>query len=173
MDKKLVRVGNSLAVVLDKPFRHALGIKPTTLVRVMTDGKRIIIEPSGERPVEIKRTEEVSERMRAVAIARELLTYYSLGNELFAEFTCGWPGQRPRLRVRVYQHWLERVEWESLTDGERRVIRRFDVLYSVLRGEKDWPTAIAAALSAEPFDPADPEEQSVGRARDPAKHGAC
>jgi len=163
VEKKLVTVGNSVALVLDKSLRHALGIKPTTLVRVMTDGTRIIIEPSGERTPEAKRTNEITGRMRAIAIVRDLLERYGFANELFAQLSCGWPGRHPRFRANVYRFWLEDVAWDQLSEAELRVMRRFEVLHAELRtGERSWAEGIAAALAAEPFDPNDPAEQSVG-----------
>jgi antitoxin component of MazEF toxin-antitoxin module len=164
VEKKLVTVGNSVAVVLDKALRQALGITPTTLVRVLTDGQRIIIEPTGERTVEAKRATAASERLRALQIARQLLQNHHMGNELVARLTCAWAVPRPMLSALRYSSWLERVDWEALTDAERRVIRRFEIAYNELRAESSWQEAIESALRAEPFDPEDPAERTVGSA---------
>jgi antitoxin component of MazEF toxin-antitoxin module len=43
MVKKLVRTGNSLALVLDKPLLEATGIDETTPLEVSTDGDLIVI----------------------------------------------------------------------------------------------------------------------------------
>lgn len=45
MYKTLIRVGNSLAFVIDKPVRELLDIGPETMVRMWTDGHRIVLEP--------------------------------------------------------------------------------------------------------------------------------
>ena len=45
MKKRFAVVGNSLAVVIDKPIRNILGIGRKTMLDVSTDGRRIIIEP--------------------------------------------------------------------------------------------------------------------------------
>jgi antitoxin component of MazEF toxin-antitoxin module len=165
VDKKLVRVGNSVAVVLDKSLRQALGIKPTTLVRVLTDGQRIIIEPTGERTVEAKQTVAITERMRALQIAYRMLRNDSMGNEQCAQLTCAWAVRRPMLSVLSYIGWLERVDWDTLSVAELRVIRRFEIASTALQADASWPEAIAAAVAAEPFDASDPDEQSVGVAK--------
>jgi antitoxin component of MazEF toxin-antitoxin module len=165
MNKKLITIGNSVAIVLDKALRNALGIKATTLVRVMTDGQRIIIEPSGERTKEATHTVAVSERMRAIQIGDDLLKRFSMGNELFSQLTCGWPRPRPSLSALHYVSWLQRVPWEELTDAEVRVIRRFEIVYRELSKRPEsatWPEAIETALAVEPLDRDDPGEQSVG-----------
>jgi bifunctional DNA-binding transcriptional regulator/antitoxin component of YhaV-PrlF toxin-antitoxin module len=45
MQKRLTRLGNSLALVLDKPLREILGLGPERIVEVKTDGSRLVIEP--------------------------------------------------------------------------------------------------------------------------------
>ena len=45
-EKHLVRVGNSLGIVLDKPVLRAMGLGRKTRVCVRTDGNSIVIEPT-------------------------------------------------------------------------------------------------------------------------------
>lgn len=45
MQKRLAVVGNSLALVIDKSMRNALGITKNTELLVRTDGRRLVIEP--------------------------------------------------------------------------------------------------------------------------------
>lgn len=45
MLKRLSTVGNSIALVLDKPIRDQLGIGRDTVVALSTDGKCLIVEP--------------------------------------------------------------------------------------------------------------------------------
>lgn len=165
MEKKLLKFGNSVALVIDKPLRVALGIKPTTLVRVMTDGKRLIIEPSGERTVESKRTEAISEHMQARSIAHALTFLDGISNENFARLTCGWPPRPGRYCMQQYKIWLEYQPWESLTDAEKRVVARFEEVYFARRRKESWEQAITEALRVVPFDPDDPDERAVGSRR--------
>ena len=46
MTKKLVKHGNSAALVLDKPILDLLNIKMDTPLEITTDGKNIIISPA-------------------------------------------------------------------------------------------------------------------------------
>ncbi len=48
MKKRLQNVGNSLAIVIDKSIREVLGIGRDAILQVSTDGRRILIEPTGE-----------------------------------------------------------------------------------------------------------------------------
>jgi antitoxin component of MazEF toxin-antitoxin module len=45
MTKKLIRHGNSAALVLDKPLLDLLKVRMDTPLEVTTDGKNIIISP--------------------------------------------------------------------------------------------------------------------------------
>lgn len=45
MRKRLTRTGNSLALVLDKPFLEQAGIDESTEIEVSTDGDVIVISP--------------------------------------------------------------------------------------------------------------------------------
>ena len=162
VEKKLVSVGNSVALVLDKPLRETLGIKPTTLVRVMTDGRRLIIEPCGEKPAVVKRAEAISERTQAMRVAWDLLTRFSIPNDRFAQVCSGW-GTCRRLKILYYKMWTESVDWEHITAGERSVVRRFEVLHAVLERTKGkWDEALAEALAKVPFNPDDPAERDAG-----------
>lgn len=58
MIKKLVRHGNSLALVIDKAILELLRIDHDTPLELITDGDVIVIKP--------ERDEEVSDEIRAV-----------------------------------------------------------------------------------------------------------
>lgn len=58
MTKKLVRHGNSLALVIDKAILDLLRIDHDTPLELITDGDVIVIKP--------ERDEEVSDEIRAV-----------------------------------------------------------------------------------------------------------
>ena len=52
MRKKLVRTGNSLALVLDKDLLDELGIGADTLLELSTDGDVIVVSPVRPRRVD-------------------------------------------------------------------------------------------------------------------------
>ena len=46
MKKKLIKIGNSYGLTIEKPILELLKITPKTELEVMTDGQRLIIEPA-------------------------------------------------------------------------------------------------------------------------------
>jgi len=60
MIKKLVRTGNSLALVLDKELLEQTGITQETQLEVSTDGEVIVLSPvrSGRRNADLKKVME-------------------------------------------------------------------------------------------------------------------
>ncbi len=52
MTKKLIRHGNSAALVLDKALLELLNVQMDTPLEVTTDGKNIIISPQGSMKAE-------------------------------------------------------------------------------------------------------------------------
>lgn len=50
MTKKLARVGNSSALVIDKPIMELLGIRADDTVSLVTDGISLIVTPTFRRP---------------------------------------------------------------------------------------------------------------------------
>jgi hypothetical protein len=167
MEKKLFTIGNSVALVIDKPLRRALGIEANTIVRLMTDGQRLIIEPCGERTIEAKRNARaaarasvVSEQKLAHDVAYDLLTGHSMPNERFVRLTAGW--RALILHIRRYEQWTLYARWEHLTDAERRGVRRFGIFHAAVKAGEDYDEAIEIARKAEPFDSDDPDERDAG-----------
>jgi antitoxin component of MazEF toxin-antitoxin module len=58
MKKNLAVIGNSLGIIIDKPILDLLGISKETQLEMITDGRRLIIEPvkQEERTAKIKTT---------------------------------------------------------------------------------------------------------------------
>ena len=50
MIKKLVTIGNSYGLVIDRSILDLLRISPDSELELSTDGQRLIIEPVGGRP---------------------------------------------------------------------------------------------------------------------------
>lgn len=57
MSRRLTRVGNDHAIVLDQGLPEATGIDADTLLHISTDGSAILISPvqTGDRPAKLKR----------------------------------------------------------------------------------------------------------------------
>ena len=45
MRKNLIIIGNSLGIIIEKPILDLLGIGKETQLEMITDGKRLILEP--------------------------------------------------------------------------------------------------------------------------------
>ena len=45
MRKRLVAIGNSLGLIIDRPILDLLGIDRRTEIEVTTDGRRLVLEP--------------------------------------------------------------------------------------------------------------------------------
>jgi antitoxin MazE len=62
MRKNLIIVGNSLGIIIEKPILELLGISKETQFEMITDGKRLILEPVKEED----RTERIKSATRRV-----------------------------------------------------------------------------------------------------------
>jgi antitoxin component of MazEF toxin-antitoxin module len=63
MTKRLVKHGNSLALVIDKPILDLLSIDGDTPLTVTTDGKSLLVAPADQKRK--KRFDAASGRVRA------------------------------------------------------------------------------------------------------------
>ena len=64
MKKKLSSVGNSLALIIDKPILDLLGIDKETELDIKTDGKGLVINPVGKSHIE--RVAEATKKMMKI-----------------------------------------------------------------------------------------------------------
>ena len=69
MVKKLIKHGNSLALVIDKPILEMLNITNETIFELSTDGKNLILSPQTEHAREkdiISSLEKINKKYGAV-----------------------------------------------------------------------------------------------------------
>ncbi len=76
MLKKLVKYGNSNALVLDKPILELLEIEEGSLVRIKTDGKSIIITPHAQPVAELVSTTLDQNEVRNEAAAAAMVAKF-------------------------------------------------------------------------------------------------
>jgi len=62
MTKTLIKHGNSLALVIDKPILDLLRITPETPLELVTDGDRLLVSPVRDR----KRKERLRASLRKI-----------------------------------------------------------------------------------------------------------
>src|SRR6266700_996696 len=117
MQKKLSTLGNSVALVIDKPIRRLLGIGRNTVVEVSTDGRRIVIEPIS--PAELARkAPALGLALDAERVFWALMREYAMTTEQFGRLYHGIP------RPFRYVGWLScggqhRAEGQELADMHR------------------------------------------------------
>jgi hypothetical protein len=139
MEKRVCTVGNSLAVTIDKPLRRLLNIGRDTVLKMSTDGRRIILEPVGKRPPPPALT------LDARSVFDELQGE-GIGN---AEVLALHHDPTIR-RVPLYIGWLMLVDLNGPTEVEAQTLQRFAQCLEERRAGKDWPEAIAAAMASFP-----------------------
>jgi hypothetical protein len=139
MDKRVVAVGNSLAVTIDKPFRKMLNIGRDTVLKMTTDGRRIILEPVGKQPP------PPAMMLDARSVIDELQER-GLGE---AEMVALHHDPTMK-RVARYIGWLTLVDVNGPNEVEAKTLQRFAQCLEELRAGKDWPEAIAAATTSVP-----------------------
>jgi bifunctional DNA-binding transcriptional regulator/antitoxin component of YhaV-PrlF toxin-antitoxin module len=155
MQKKLSTLGNSVALVIDKPIRRLLGIGPETLVDVSTDGRRIVIEPL--RPAERdKRSPNLGMALDAPRVLRMLKRDYSIDPDRFARLYHG-PSQTtdkvPLSGIRAmlrYQSFLELTDRQHAQGQELADMHRMQDCLQALQSGRSWDDAIEEALRAHP-----------------------
>jgi len=137
MKKRLSVLGNSYAVIIDKPIRAVLGIGRETILHVSTDGRRIVIEPTTERHRPVITGTELDARR----VFDTLVRHYGLCQQQFDELS------PTKLRLMRYRGGLET---ETFTDDERTIMRRLAVCLPLREREVPWDDAIREALEEVP-----------------------
>jgi len=77
MIKKLIKHGNSTAVILDKSILKLLNIDPDTNVKIKTDGESIIITPLYDDKVKKVSKKKISKNKLVQQAFEETMTKYA------------------------------------------------------------------------------------------------
>ncbi|HSK03476.1 MAG TPA: AbrB/MazE/SpoVT family DNA-binding domain-containing protein [Kofleriaceae bacterium] len=142
MQKKLSVVGNSLALVIDKPILRMLGIGRDTLVRLTTDGRRLVVEPieaaaSSSPPAAV--------RLDARKVFQALAHRYDMSQEQFRSL------HHEGIRMGAYHGALLTSRALGTAPAEAATMRRLEECLGCLEAGASWADAIAAALIAVPI----------------------
>jgi antitoxin component of MazEF toxin-antitoxin module len=142
-EKHLVRVGNSLGIVLDKTVLRKMGLGRKTKVRVRTDGNLIVIEPVAKPAFDPARAER---EIHAIRLACALDTARALDDSLspdqMAELGAG------RMLVSSYRNLLA-----TKTSFDARwlmVIERLDRVRQAFDADRNSVEAVSEAIAAVP-----------------------
>jgi hypothetical protein len=147
MEKKLSAVGNSLAVVIDKPIRKLLGIGSKTRVKIWTDGRRLVIEPIPGSHVSPPAPEGGGLSLDALTTMMTLMDGYAMTQREFAQLHHDGPKSRS---VR----WCACAKFGRLdkpTPQEQATMRRLEACLQSKQGGSSWEQAIAHALATVPM----------------------
>ena len=165
-DKRLVNVGNSLGLIIEKPILRVLGIGTASILRVWCDGRRLIVEPTGERvttnqharPLRSQDTppappaQDVNElldeeeyKSDALAVWRQLVRRWSISEHEFAALHHSERSDRnPRHMIR-YEVWCD-MDAQNATSEELATIKRMELFLDQLCDGVDRAAALAEAL---------------------------
>ncbi|MCX5748309.1 MAG: AbrB/MazE/SpoVT family DNA-binding domain-containing protein [Proteobacteria bacterium] len=162
MQKRLTIVGNSLALIIDKPIRKMLSLGPSRLVEIKTDGRRLVVEAAREPPtparVDVACTRSVDEGeieaslpvalvLDAAKVATALWERFAMTHDQFLRLH---PEGR---RILSYVGWAgSESEVTAATASQRRAVRRFDLCLQQLEFGRTWDEAIAIVLYAIPLE---------------------
>lgn len=144
MRKKLIRVGNSLALVIDIPLREMIGFAPSREVELSLEGRRIIIEPVEEADASCCSRKATIEMIRSArADLSRLIEHYGMQDAQLQRVVTGY---RRRFG---FLGWLS-SDLREISVAELANIRRINACVKQLDGGADWDAAIEAALRSEP-----------------------
>ncbi len=145
MQNPLIRSGNSLALVIDKPLRRMMALGPSRVVDVRTDGRRLIVEAvpedkvSGCDSVEAQTAPAVPPvvLMEAANVARQLVELHGMSEEELGRL---YPACRRISRYLAYADAAEHAKPE-----EQRAMYRLHVCHGQLVAGRSWEEAMAIA----------------------------
>lgn len=140
MQKTLTPLGNSLALVIEKPLRRLLGISQKTVLQISTDGRRIVVEPLAAAQVLAQRAEE-GELLDAKQTAFLFDEKYCMTNEQFARLT----GQT---RPHAFVLYLGKVGGKNPSPEMRENMARMAECLRYRQSGKNTDEAISMVLCA-------------------------
>lgn len=140
MQKTLTPLGNSLALVIEKPFRRLLGISQHTVLEVSCDGRRLIVEPLSVAKVLAQRAEE-GELLDAKQTAFLFDQKYCMTNEQFTRLT-GEQGPY------AFARYLMRVDRPNPSPEMREKMARMAECLRYRQAGKGLDEAISMVLRA-------------------------
>ncbi len=147
MRKTLSKFGNSYALVIDKPIRELLGIRPDTPLELWSDGRRLVIEPRPDAmPPPVERAAAPVASESPYSILCKLVHRHGMSTEAFDRLI-----HKP-MRMFAYLGGLE-FDMGCDTPEELASIRRFEECLRVLEGGGTWEEALAQAAQLVPADP--------------------
>ena len=154
--KQLIVVGNSLALIIERPILRALHYTRKTKFKIFTDGLRLILEPESEpreappeqglavQSAQSGRLSLSVRRASSLTTARELM-HRGLNMDRMDRVGAGYT------EVLVYVEHLQCRE--TLDPVLEMVMDRLEHVVAALTRDEGWDAAISAACLAVPLVP--------------------
>jgi hypothetical protein len=138
--KRLSTLGNSLALVIDKPLRDLLGIDRATVLSISTDGRRLIIDPIASTAV----LGPPASQLDAVSAA-QALAGLDISRANFRRL------HHQGMSFAAYQGWLACGYADEADTAELATIQRIEACLRGRVGGGSWDEAVEAAIAAFPL----------------------
>ncbi|CAN5870477.1 hypothetical protein BH11MYX2_BH11MYX2_32490 [soil metagenome] len=157
MRKKLTVIGNSVALIIDKPLRRLMELAPSLEVDVRFDGARLIVEAvsapaanANTQPAFASRADgarlPLAMVLDAGRVARTLVEQFDMSPEYLVQL---YPGVT---RLARYLGWAGNQECVRTADAtQAAVVRRMHLCWEQLVLGRSWAETIAVALHAVPL----------------------
>jgi len=154
MRKTLTAVGNSLALVIDRPILELLEITRETELRLTTDGRRLIIEPTGSAPVMVNKPPaalheaeiDFTNPRSTLPILDELQQRHHMRNEQFQQLH-----HHNYANMIRHRHYCEDPKRTFQPGGTNEATaKRLFVCLQELNAGATWDAAIAGAVKRHP-----------------------
>jgi hypothetical protein len=139
MNKALIQSGNSLALVIDKPLRRMLGLGPSRMVDLRTDGRRLIIEAAAEPQPRDATAPAVPPAvlMNAAKVARQLVELHGMSQQALQRLYPDCP--------HVARYLARADAGERATPKDQQALFRMHVCHEQLVAGRSWEDAMAIA----------------------------
>ena len=145
MEKRLQTVGNSFALVIEKPMLKLLGLGRGSVVKLTTDGRRLILERVDQEN-RVAPSADPRLVLDATAVAKALMNQHGLWTDDFKKL------HHKHWRPMAYIGWLGYARAEKVTEDDLATMRRFEACLAELKVGATKDEAIARALSAHPIE---------------------
>jgi hypothetical protein len=145
MEKRLQVIGHSFGVVIDKPLLKVLGMGRGSVVKLTTDGRRLILERVDQEN-RVAPSADPRLVLDATAVAKALMNQHGLWTDDFKKL------HHKHWRPMAYMGWLGYARAENMTEDELATMRRFEACLAALKVGATKDEAIARALSAHPIE---------------------
>jgi hypothetical protein len=145
MEKRLRSIGNSFGLVIDKPVLRMLGMGRGSILKLSTDGRRLIVERVDLLDQAPPPSSDPRLKLDAIAVAKTLMNRFGVGREEYERL------HHKQWRPTRYIAHLECARPEEVTEADLTTMRRLEACLAECQAGATRDEAIARALAAHPI----------------------